>query len=150
MYQFPSTSNFSHNAEFPESFKQKKCEQYDISISNLIKDWVLHPAKFRVDNNGVYSISSLEPQFKYITMMDCVLYGREDTTHCFLPWVPLIHIVIEGFSFNWSKLLSDSITSRITEYWTQMADGKVTSFFMVAYIMDAICFMMPFPLMIWS
>jgi hypothetical protein len=149
MYQLPFTSKFSHNFEFLESFKQKECEQYDRSMSDMIKDWVSYPAKLRADGNGVYSISSLEPQFKYIAMMACRLYGREDTTHFFLPWVPLIHTVTEGCSFDWAKLLSDSLTSQITEYRMQRADGKAASFFMDAYIMDSICFMTPLPLMSW-
>jgi hypothetical protein len=116
MYQLSPTPNFSHNVEFLEGFKRKECEQYGRNLSDLIKDWVSHPAKFREDGNGVYSISSLEMQFKYIAMMTYRLYGREDTTHFFLSWVPLIHTVAEGCSFHWAKLLSDSLTSRITEY----------------------------------
>ena len=69
MYKLPPTSDFSYNAEFLDCFKKKECEQYAKSLSDLIKDWVSHPAKFREDNNGIYSISSLEPQFKYIAMM---------------------------------------------------------------------------------
>ena len=106
--------------------------------------------KFKADNNGIYSISSLEPQFKYVVMMTCRLYGREDTTHFFLPWVPLMYTVAEISSFDWDKMLSDSLTSRITEYRTQRESGKATSFFMSAYIMDAMCSMTPFPLMSWS
>jgi hypothetical protein len=106
--------------------------------------------KFRADTNVIYSVSSLEPQFKYIAMMACKLYGREETTHFFLPWVSLIHTVVEGFSFDWAKLLFDSLTSQITEYRAQRECKKVTSFFMSSYIMDAICFMTPFPLMNWS
>jgi hypothetical protein len=83
-------------------------------------------------------------------MMTYKLYGKEDTTHFLHPWVPLIHTVDEGFSFDWAKLLSDSLTSRITEYRAKRASKKETSFFMSAYIMDAICFMTPFPLMNWS
>jgi hypothetical protein len=83
-------------------------------------------------------------------MMACRLYGKEDTTHFFLPWVPLIHTVAEGFSFDWAKLMSDSLTSGITEYRAQKASGRASSFFMSTYIMDAICFMTPFPLMSWS
>jgi hypothetical protein len=150
MYQLSPTPNFAHNAEFLEGFKEKECEQYGRNLSDLIRDWVSHPAKFRADSNGIYSVSSLEPPFRYIAMMACRLYGREDTTHFFLPWVPLIHTVAEGLSFDWAKLLSDSLTSRITEYRAQKASGKATSFFMSAYIMDAICFMTPFPLMSWS
>jgi hypothetical protein len=64
--------------------------------------------------------------------------------------VPLIHIAVEGCSFDWAKLLSDSLTSRVTEYRAQRESGKIASFFMAAYIMDAICFMTPFPLISWS
>jgi hypothetical protein len=111
MYQLSPTPNFTYNAEFLEGFKEKECEQYGRNLSDLIKDWVSHPAKFRADSNGICSVSSLEPPFRYITMMACSLYGREDTTHFFLPWVPLIHTVAEGISFDWAKLLSDSLTN---------------------------------------
>jgi hypothetical protein len=116
MYKLSPTPNITHNAKFLEGFKKKECDQYARSLFNLIKDWVSHPAKFRADTNGIYSISSLEPQFKYIAMMACRLYGREETTYFFLPWVSLIHTVVEGFSFYWDKLLFDSLTSQITEY----------------------------------
>jgi len=116
---------------------------------NKMLPWVSHPAKFRVDSNKVYSISSMEPQFKYIEMMTCRLYRKEDTTHYFLPWVPLIHTIAEGCSFDWAKLLSDSLTNQINEYQMQKASGKAASFFMSVYIMDVVCFMTPFPIMSW-
>jgi hypothetical protein len=147
MYQLSPTPNFAYNVEFLECFKEKEREQYGRNLFDLIRDWVSHPAKFRADSNGIYSFSSLEPPFRYITMMVCRLYGREDTTHCFLPWVPLIYTVTENLSFDWAKLLSNSLTSGITKYQAQKASGKATSFFMSAYIMDAICFMTPFPLL---
>jgi hypothetical protein len=98
-------------SKFLEGFKEKECEQYGINLSYLIRDWVSYPAKFRADSNGIYSVSSLEPPFRYIAMMACRLYGREDTAHFFLPWVSMIHIVTEGISFDWAKLLSDSLNS---------------------------------------
>jgi hypothetical protein len=61
MYQLSPTPNFSHNPKFLKSFEKKECKKYDRSLSDLIKDWVSHPTKFRADGNGVYSISSLEP-----------------------------------------------------------------------------------------
>jgi hypothetical protein len=83
-------------------------------------------------------------------MMTCQLYGKEDTSHFFLAWVPLMFQVVEGYSFNWAKMLSDSLTNRVTEYREQKENGKASSFFMSAYIIDAICSMKPFPLMSWS
>jgi hypothetical protein len=118
-------------------------------MSSLIKDWVSNTAKFRADTHGIYSIASLEPQYRYVAMMTCRLYGKEDTSHFFLAWVPLMFRVTEGCSFNWAKMLSDSLTNRVTEY-RQKENGKASSFFMSAYIMDAICSMTPFPLMNWS
>jgi hypothetical protein len=119
-------------------------------MSSLIRDWVSHPTKFRENSHGIYSIASLEPQFKYVAMMTCRLYGREDTSHFFLKWVPLIFRVTEGCSFDWAKMLSDSLTSRIIEYQAQKESGKTSSFFMFANIMDTVCFLTPFPLMSWS
>jgi hypothetical protein len=150
MYKLPTTSDHTYGAEFLEEFKEKECEQYDKTMSSLIKDWVSNTAKFRADTHGIYSIASLEPQYRYVAMMTCRLYGKEDTSHFFLAWVPLMFRVAEGCSFNWAKMLSDSLTNRVTEYREQKENGKASSFFMSAYIMDTICSMTPFPLMSWS
>jgi hypothetical protein len=147
MYKLPTTSDYTYGAEFLEEFKEKECEQYDKTMSSLIKDWISHIAKFGADNHDIYSIASLEPQYKYVAMMTCRLYGREDTSHFFLAWVPLMFRVVEGCSFNWANMLSDSLTNRVTEYREQKENGKALSFFMSAYIMDTICSMTPFPLM---
>jgi hypothetical protein len=37
-------------------------------------------------------------------------------------------------------MLSDSLTSRVTEYRAQKENGKASSFFMSAYIMDVVFF----------
>jgi hypothetical protein len=150
MYKLSATSNFVYNASFLVNFNNKECDQYGKSLSDLIKDWCSRPENFRAESHGVYSISSLEPQFMYIAMMMCKIYGKENTTHFFLPWVPIIHSVAEGFSFDWEKILSDNMASEISEYQTKKTKGQPASFFMSAYIMDAICFMTPFLLMSWS
>jgi hypothetical protein len=126
MYKLPTASDLTYGVEFLEEFKQKECVQYDKTMSILIRDWC------------IYSIASLEPQFKYVAMMTCRLYGREDTSHFFLQWVPLIFRVAEGCSFDWVKMLSDSLTSRIIEYQAQKESRKISSFFMSAYIMDIV------------
>jgi hypothetical protein len=150
MYKLPTTSEYTYDAEFLEGFKEKECTQYDKTMPSLIKDWVSHSAKFRANDQGVYSISSLEPQYMYVAMMTCRLFGREDTLHFYISWVPLMFRVVEGCSFNWAKILSDSVANRVTEYREQKASGRPSSFFMSAYIMDAICSMTPFPLMNWA
>jgi hypothetical protein len=93
MYILSSTPIFTYNAEFLEGFKKKECEQFVKILSDLIKDWCSCPENFREDTHGIYTISSLQPQFMYITMMVCNLYGRENTAHFLLLWVPLIHTV---------------------------------------------------------
>jgi hypothetical protein len=150
MYKLPTTSEYTYGAEFLEEFKEKECTQYDKTMPSLIKDWVSRSAKFRANDQGVYSIASLEPQYKYVAMMTCRLFGREDTSHFFIAWVPLMFRVAEGCSFNWAKILSDSLANRVTEYREQKASGRPSSFFMSAYIMDAVCSMTPFPLMSWA
>jgi hypothetical protein len=60
MYKIPTTSNYTYGAEFLDEFKEKECEQYDKTMSSLIKDWVSNTAKFRDDTHGIYSIASLE------------------------------------------------------------------------------------------
>jgi hypothetical protein len=116
MYKLPTTSNHTYGAEFLDEFKQKEFIQYDKTMSSLIKYWVSNTVNFRADTHDTYSITSLEPQYKYVSMITFKLYGKEDTSHFFLPWVPLMFRVTEGSSFDWAKMLSNSLTSRVTEY----------------------------------
>jgi hypothetical protein len=150
MYKLPATSDHTYGTKFLEEFKEKEFIQYDKTMSILIKNWVSNTVKFRVDTHDVYSIASLEPHYRYVAMMTCQLYGREDTSHFFLAWVPLMFRVVEGCSFDWAKMLSDSLANRVTEYREQKENGRSSSFFMSAYIMDTIFSMTPFPLMSWG
>jgi hypothetical protein len=86
----------------------------------------------------------------YLAMMLCRLFGRKDPFHFNADWTPFLEEVSEGRSFNWHKILSDNITSEVMNYKTARSRGQTVSFYMSAYIMDAICFMTPFPLMNWS
>jgi len=61
-----------------------------------------------------------------------------------------MHEVGEGFTFNWAKMLFDNLAKEIVEYKTTKSKEQPPPFYMSAYIMDTICFMMPFPLMNWS
>jgi hypothetical protein len=123
MYKLSSTSNFTYNTSFIENFSKKECDQYGKNLLDLIKDWCSRPKKFKANSHGICSISSLQPHFIYISMMMCTLYGKENTTHFFLPWVPIIHTMAEGYSFDWAKILSDNLASEITEYQAKKAKG---------------------------
>jgi hypothetical protein len=97
-----------------------------------------------------YVVASLESHMMYVAMMLCRIFGKENSAHFLLSWVPIMHEVAEGFSFNWAKILSDSLAKEITEYQSLKAKGKPAPFYMSAYLMDVVCFMTPFPLMGWS
>jgi hypothetical protein len=150
MYKLPATSEYILGKEFFEEFKEKECIEFDKTLPGLIKDWVSRSSTFRVNNEGVYSISSLEPNYRYVAMIICRLFEAEDTAHFLVQWVPLIFRVAEGSSFDWAKILSDNLFNKITEYQEQKAAGKPSRFYMSAYIMDAICALTPFPLMNWA
>jgi hypothetical protein len=150
MYKLPAASEFIFGKEFFAEFKEKECNEFDKTMPGLIKDWVSRSSSFRVNSEGIYSISSLEPNYRYVAMMTCRLFGSEDTAHFYVQWVPLIFRVAEGCSFNWAKILSDNLFNKITEYQEKKAAGKPSGFYMSAYIMDAICARTPFPLMKWA
>jgi hypothetical protein len=116
MYKLSPAPNFIYDASFLLDFDKKECAQYGKNLPDLIKDWYSHPEKFRVDSHGVYAVATLEPHIMYIAMMMCRIYGKENTTHLFLQWVPIIYTVAEGYSFDWAKILSDNLVKEITEY----------------------------------
>jgi hypothetical protein len=116
MYQLSPAPNFIYSDSFLVGFGKKECAQYGKNMPDLIKDWCSRPEKFRADSHGVYVVSSLEPHMMYIAMMMCRLYGRENTTHFLLPWVPIMHIVVYGYSFDWPKMLSNNLFREIIEY----------------------------------
>jgi hypothetical protein len=105
MYKLSLVSNFVYNANFLVDFNKKECDQYGKNLPGLIKYWYSHPEKFISNSHGIYSVVGLEPHIMYIAIMMCRLYGKENTTHFFLPWVPIIHTVAEGYSFDWEKIL---------------------------------------------
>jgi hypothetical protein len=122
----------------------------DQTYPDIIKTWWGVPVKFRANSHGVYATASLNEYMVYIAMMLCRLFGRKIPTHFPTEWVPIMHEVAEGFTFNWDKILLDNLTKEIAEYQMEKSKVQPVSFYMSAYVMDAICYMTPFPLMNWS
>jgi hypothetical protein len=100
MYKLSPVSNYVYNAAFLMDFDKKESTQYGKNLPDLIKDWCSRPEKFREDNHGIYVIASLEPHMMYVAMMLCRLFEKENTAHFLLPWVPIMHTVVEGYSFD--------------------------------------------------
>jgi hypothetical protein len=150
MYKLSPIFKYSYNVAFLMEFDKEECMQYEKNYPDLIKDWWGHPEKFREETHSIYATTSLDAHMIYVAMMLCRLFGRKESTHFLLAWVPIMHKVAKGFSFNWANMLSDNMAKEIIEYQSMKAKGKTSPFYMSAYIMDAICFTMPFPLMKWS
>jgi hypothetical protein len=124
--------------------------QYARNCPDIIKSWWRNPEKFRTDAHGIYATTSLDVPMVYVALMLCRLFGKKSPTHFSVEWVSIMHEVAEGFTFNWAKMLSDNLAKEIAEYKTTKSKGQPAPFYMSTYIMDAICFMTPFPLMNWS
>jgi hypothetical protein len=150
MYKLSPHHKHTLNSEFLAAFQQKECVEGAQSYSDMIKEWVRDKNKFRAESQGIYATASLSDCMRYLAMMLCRLYGKKDSNHFSAEWTPLLEEVSEGHSFNWHKILSDNITTEVTNYKAARAKGQPVAFYMSAYIMDAICFRTPFPLMSWS
>jgi hypothetical protein len=98
----------------------------------------------------MYATTYLDAHMLYIAMILCRLFGKKNPTHFSAEWVAIMNEVVERYAFNWAKMLSDNLAKEIVEYKSKKLKGKPTPFYMSAYVMDAICFMTPFPLMNWS
>jgi hypothetical protein len=147
MYKLSPNSKYIYNKEFVSEFQRKECTEEDHTYSDIIKDWWGHPTKFRADSHGIYATTPLNEYMVYVALMLCRLFGKKSPTHFPAKWVPLLHEVVEGYSFNWNKILSDNLAKQVIEYQTVRSKGRPIAFYMSAYIMDAICFKTLFPLM---
>jgi hypothetical protein len=131
-------------------FDNEECTQYGKSYSELIKDWWGYPKKFRANAHGIYATRTLDAHMIYMAMMLCILLGRKYSAHLLLAWLPIMNEVVEGYNFNWAKILLDNLAKEIIDYHSLKAKGKLSPFYISAYIIDAIFFMTPFPLMSWN
>jgi hypothetical protein len=85
-------------------------------IPNIVKTWWGHLEKFRLDAHGMYAMTSLEDHMLYVAMMLCHLFGKKNPTHFLVEWEAIMNEVVEGYTFNWDKLLSDNLAKEIPKY----------------------------------
>jgi hypothetical protein len=150
MYKLSPNYRHTFNSEFVAAFQRKECIEGGQTYADMIRGWARDENKFRTDLHGIYATTSLNEYMVYVAMMLCRLFGRKDPCHFNADWTPFLEEVSEGRSFNWHKILSDNLTSEVMNYKAAKSKGQPMSFYMSAYIMDAICFMTHFPLMNWS
>ena len=72
----------------------------------------------------------------YVTTCMCCLYGENNSNHFKLDQVPIMHIVISGYNFNWGIILSDNLYRDIEKKFKLKAEGQSNTFCMSAYIME--------------
>jgi hypothetical protein len=65
----------------------------------LIKDWWGHPEKFRADTHDIYATTLLDAHMICVAMI-LRIFGKNESSHFLLAWVPIMHEVEKGFSFN--------------------------------------------------
>jgi hypothetical protein len=150
MYKLSPNHKHTLNSEFLAAFQQKECVEGGQSYSDMIKEWVRDKNKFRADAHGIYATASLNDYMRYLAMMLCRLYGKKDSNHFSAEWTPFLEEVSEGHSFNWHKICQTISPQRLQSTRQLGKKGQPVAFYMSAYIMDAICFRTPFPLMNWS
>jgi hypothetical protein len=150
MYKLSTSPKYVYNKYFVNNFQRKECFESDQMCSDLIKHWWRNEGKFMADTHGIYTTALLNEYMIYVAMMLCRSFSKKSPTHFPAEWVPLLHKETEGYSFNWDKILSDNMAKEVMDYQTIRSEGRPVAFYMSAYIMDAICFSTPFPLMNWS
>jgi hypothetical protein len=147
MYKLSSKPKYTYNSLFILNFEDGECTTYDRNINNIMKHWWGNPSKFKFDTHGVYSTTSCDSHIMCISMILCRMFIRFFFSHFTIEWVPIIHKVVEGYTFDWGKMLSENLAKEIVQYKMLKSKGEHAPFYMSAFIMDAICFRTPFPLM---
>jgi hypothetical protein len=149
MYKLTCNPKYVYNAPFVMKFENDECASYDITAHDIVKTWWGNENKFKVDSHVIYSTTSCDAHIMYATMMPCRMFRNKIPTHFTIDWVPIIHEVAEGYTFDWGKLMSNNIAKQIEDYLAQKSKVEHAPFYMYAYIIHAICFRTPFPLMNW-
>jgi hypothetical protein len=81
-----------------------------------------------------------------LNSMICRIYGEEKSTHFQMEWIHMAYTVVKiGKNFNWKEILTFNICQNI---WN-ILDMKKPSFYMSAYLGDAILSSIEFPTFGW-
>jgi len=143
MYRFLDPQKI-YDKQFLKRFAEKKKIE-----SEPIRQWRQGPGKNKDDSKVVYYLASLSGPFCYVVVMICRLFGSLNTQKFKVEWVPFIQVASNYEIMDCATILSNNIASKILEYRQNhsVSERIVPTFYMSAYIMDAICFYFDFPSM---
>lgn len=84
--------------------------------------------------------------------MMCRLFGRTNIAKIFIEMVPLIEATLKSFVMDWANILSDKFSIQILDFRKNRCvfTPVVPPFYIIAYIVDTICFNSDFPIMGWK
>jgi hypothetical protein len=116
MYNISPNPKYNYNAAFMLEFEQKECIQYDKSYLDIISSSWVHLEKFKADSDAMYATTSLDVHMIYVDIILCIFFGKKSPTHFRVEWVSIMHEVVEGYTFNWAKMLFDNLSKEITKY----------------------------------
>ena len=66
----------------------------------------------------------------YVAMTLYHLLKKKSSTHLSVEWVAIMNEVAEGYTFNWTKMLTNNLAKEIIDYDTSKSKGKPTHFYM--------------------
>ena len=100
----------------------------------------------------MYSFVSLKIPFSQIAAMMCHLFGSVNTTKFKENWTLLIEAVSDGYILDWATILYDNLIRFITTYRENRnaSPNVVSSFYMISYILDTVCFSFDFSSLGWK
>jgi len=81
MYKLSLSFKHTYNVDLLKRFEEEECPEGVNNYPDLIKGWWAPPKKFRADTHGIYTTTSLDSHMKYVTMMLCRIFGRENSAH---------------------------------------------------------------------
>jgi len=121
-------------------------------LFKLIQGWRVLDNIFKFGKSSMYVIASLENPYNYAAAMLCRLYGLPNNSKISIEWVPLIDVCVNSHIMNWATILSNNLSTIITEYRQKRASSQenLPPFYFCAYIMDTICFCNAFLTMAWK
>lgn len=141
MYHLPEPQ-VTYNTQLIEKFVAD-----NPNLSKTTKDWSKNDEPLKKDKNGIYITGSLTSPYSFAAAMLCRLFGMRDINKFPSEWLPLIDAATNAIILYWAKIFSDNLIMAIVNYRSKrsMSQRIYPPFYLVAYVMDSICYVSKLP-----